>query len=40
MVAEGMVSDRRGWDDGCEDLDAAVRLAVQVVGFRASFGRR
>jgi ATP-dependent Zn protease len=32
MVAEGMVSGRRGWDDGCEDLDGAVRLAMQVVG--------
>lgn len=32
MVAESMVSGRRGWDEGCEDLDAAVRLAMQVVG--------
>ena len=32
MVAEGMVSGRRGWDDGCEDLDGAVRIAMQVVG--------
>jgi len=32
MVAESMVSGRRGWDDGSEDLDAAVRLAMQVVG--------
>jgi len=32
MVAETMVSGRRSWDEGCEDLDAAVRLAMQVVG--------
>jgi hypothetical protein len=32
MVAESMVSGRRGWDEGCEDLDQAVRLAMQVVG--------
>jgi ATP-dependent Zn protease len=32
MVAEAMVSGRRGWDESCEDLDAAVRLAMQVVG--------
>ena len=31
-TAEGMVSGRRSWDEGCEDLDAAVRLAMQVVG--------
>jgi hypothetical protein len=32
MVAEGMVSDRQSWDEGCEELDGAVRLAMQVVG--------
>jgi len=32
MVAESMVSGEQGWDDGSEDLDAAVRLAMQVVG--------
>lgn len=32
MVAEAMASGRDGWDDGSEDLDAAVRLAIQVVG--------
>jgi len=32
MVAEARVSGRRSWDEGCEDLDAAVRLAMQVVG--------
>jgi len=32
MVAEAMVSGHRSWDEGCEDLDAAVRLAMQVVG--------
>ena len=31
MVAEAIVSGRPGWDEGCEDLDAAVRLAMQVV---------
>ncbi len=32
MVAEAMVSGRRSWDEGCEDLDAAVKLAMQVIG--------
>ena len=32
MVAEAMVSGHATWDEGCEDLDAAVRLAMQVVG--------
>jgi ATP-dependent Zn protease len=32
MVAEAMVTGREGWDEGCEDLDAAVRLAMEVVG--------
>lgn len=32
MVAESMASGRDRWDEGCEDLDAAVRLAMQVVG--------
>lgn len=32
MVAESMISGRRSWDESCEDLDAAVRLAMQVVG--------
>jgi ATP-dependent Zn protease len=32
MVAEAMVSGRDGWDDSSEDLDTAVRLALQVVG--------
>lgn len=32
MVAEDLVSGRRSWDEGCEDLDAVVRLAMQVVG--------
>ncbi len=31
MVAESMVSGRDEWDEGCEDLDAAVRLAMRVV---------
>jgi ATP-dependent Zn protease len=31
MVAEAMVSAREGWDESCEDLDAAVRLAMKVV---------
>lgn len=32
MVAEAMVSGHRNWDEGSEDLDTAVRLAMQVVG--------
>lgn len=32
MVAEAMVSGHRNWNEGCEDLDTAVRLAMQVVG--------
>jgi ATP-dependent Zn protease len=32
MVAESMISGRRSWDEGSEDLDAAVRLAMKVVG--------
>ena len=32
MVAESMAGGRSVWDEGCEDLDAAVRLAMQVVG--------
>lgn len=32
MVAEAMVSGHRSWDEGCKDLDTAVRLAMQVVG--------
>ena len=32
MVAEAMASGRGGWDEGSEDLDAAVRLAIRVVG--------
>jgi ATP-dependent Zn protease len=31
MVAEALVSGRDGWDERCEDLDAAVRLAMRVV---------
>jgi ATP-dependent Zn protease len=31
MVAETMVSGDDSWDEGCEDLDEAVRLAMQVV---------
>lgn len=30
-VAEAMVSGRTGWDDGSEDLDTAVRLAMKLV---------
>lgn len=32
MVAENLVSGRGQWDDSCEDLDAAVHLAMKVVG--------
>ena len=32
MVAEAMESGRDGWSEGSEDLDAAVRLAMRVVG--------
>lgn len=32
MVAEAIVSGKPTWDESCEDLDAAVRLAMQVVG--------
>jgi hypothetical protein len=32
MVAEAMASGRESWDEGSEDLDAAVRLAIRVVG--------
>jgi hypothetical protein len=31
MVAESMVSGRDDWDEGCEDLDLAVGLAMRVV---------
>jgi hypothetical protein len=30
-VAEAMVSGRKGWDETSEDLDAAVRLGMQLV---------
>ena len=30
-VAEGMVSDRHGWDETSEDVDAAVRLGMRLV---------
>jgi hypothetical protein len=30
-VAEAIVSGRRGWDETCEDLDIAVRLAMSLV---------
>ena len=30
-VAEAMVSDRQGWDETSEDLDAAVRLGMRLV---------
>lgn len=32
LVAESMVSGRRDWDEGSEDLDLAVGLAMKVVG--------
>jgi hypothetical protein len=32
MVAESMAGGPSDWDEGAEDLDAAVRLAMQVVG--------
>ncbi|MEX1311381.1 MAG: hypothetical protein AB1Z65_13240 [Candidatus Sulfomarinibacteraceae bacterium] len=32
MAAESMAGGRSVWDEGSEDLDAAVRLAMQVVG--------
>lgn len=32
MVAEALISGQRTWDEGAEDLDVAVRLAMQVVG--------
>lgn len=32
MVAESMAGGRSVWDEGCDELDAAVRLAMQVVG--------
>lgn len=32
MTAEAMVSGRAVWDEGSEELDAAVRLAMRVVG--------
>jgi ATP-dependent Zn protease len=32
MVAESMISGESAWNEGCEDLDAAVGLAMQVVG--------
>lgn len=32
LVAEAMVSGRDGWDSSSEDLDAAVGLALRVVG--------
>jgi len=32
MVAEAIATGREDLDDGSEDLDAAVRLAIQVVG--------
>jgi ATP-dependent Zn protease len=31
IVAEAMVSGRKGWDETSEDLDAAVRLAMRLV---------
>jgi hypothetical protein len=30
-VAESMTSGRHGWDEACEDLDLAVRLAMPLV---------
>lgn len=32
MVAESLAGGRTDWDEGFEDLDTAVRLAMQVVG--------
>ena len=32
MVAEARVSGRAGWDEGCADLDVAVRLTMRLVG--------
>ena len=32
MVSEQMVSGSRHWDEGSEDVDEAVRLAMRVVG--------
>jgi hypothetical protein len=32
MAAENIVSGRQQWDESCEDLDAAVHLAMKVVG--------
>jgi ATP-dependent Zn protease len=32
VVAEALARGTDGWDEGSEDLDAAVRLAMQVVG--------
>ncbi len=31
MVVEAMVSGHEGWDEGCEDLDLAVRLGMRLV---------
>ena len=32
MVAENLATGRQEWDESCEDLDAAVHLAMKVVG--------
>lgn len=32
MVAEARISGRGGWDEGCADLDVAVRLTMRLVG--------